>query len=426
MQNKDFHDFSPEVLGFKRIPGFSDYYASRSGGIYSVKSTNGRQALGKLKRKRLYNAKDGYCTVGLTPDDDTIQIRCHVHVIIAKTWLLNPEKLKTVNHKDGNGRNNKVSNLEWSSHSNQIKHAHATGLIKKKAKAVCQTTKEGKFVAEFSSITEAFKSTGITVSRISAVCLNRRRYTGGFAWYFKEDYKGQKPRKFGNCKTVYQYSLKGKFIREFESADEAAKCVKVHPGTMADACRGKQETCKGYIWKYAPKEAKKVPIEKCDASTWVVVPEFPKYRISTDGRIFSHFHNRELKPSTRKNMSKKICLTDKEGSSKNMAIHQLVARAYLPNPKKYPLVKHLDDDPSNNNVENLEWDNYSGNGFDAYSSGINSNKHPVIRLAKSGKELERYGGVTEAATKIGVSRTALSYALNGKTKTCCGFKWIYA
>ncbi len=106
-----------------------------------------------------------------------------------------------------------------------------------------------------------------------------------------------------------------------------------------------------------------------------------------------------------------------------MSIHQLVARAYIPNPNNYPLVKHLDDDPSNNNAENLEWDNHSGNGFDAYESGINSNTHPVIKCNMKGEEIERYTSVNKAAKAVGVTRNSISYALNGKTKSSAGFKW---
>lgn len=416
-KHKDFHDFTPEALGFKQIPGFSDYYASKSGDIFSIKS-------GKLVRKKFYNAKDGYCTTGLTPDDDTKQYRYRVHRIIAQTWLENLKNLPTVNHKDGDGRNNKVDNLEWASHSDQVKHAVETGLLKRKTKEICQADEEGNLIAEFSSMKEAYEKTGVSINTISAACVGKYRMSGGFTWYYKENFVGQKMRKFGNCKTVHQYTLKGKFLKEYESVNEAAETMGVHPSTMAEACRGIQKTCKGYVWEYAPKKAKLDLAKKY--KNWVILDEYPKYRISKDGRIFSLFHNKMLSPSIRKNKVKTVNVKNKGGVSKTISVHQLVARAYLPNPKGFPLVKHLDDDPSNNNVENLEWDNHSGNGFDAYKTGINSNVHPVIRTdAKTGKELERYGSVVEAAKKMGVTRTSISYALNGRTQTCCGFKLIY-
>ena len=361
MKKSSSSSLTPEKLKLTQVPGFSDYYASKSGNVFSMKS-------GVLKRKKIYNAKDGYCTIGLTPDGDTMQYRYRLHIIIAKTFHPNPENLPTVNHKDGNGRNNRADNLEWMSYSDQSKHACATGLTKKDGRAVCQADKEGNLIAEFSSMTEAEKETGISVSTISSTCRGEYRQSGGYVWYYKGDFKGQKMRKFGNCKTVYQYNLDEEFIREFESADEAAKSVGVHPGTMADACRGKQNTCKGYIWKYSPKKVKEDVFEKY--KDWVILDEFPKYSISNKGEIFSHYRKIVLKPSIKKNGVKTVSVTNKDGESKTISVHQLVARAYLPNPKKYPLVQHLDDDPSNDNVENLKWGNHSTNGIDAYATVI--------------------------------------------------------
>lgn len=50
-----------------------------------------------------------------------------IHRLVAEAFLDNPENLATVNHKDGNGHNNKVENLEWMSSLNNILHGKKSG-----------------------------------------------------------------------------------------------------------------------------------------------------------------------------------------------------------------------------------------------------------------------------------------------------------
>lgn len=51
-----------------------------------------------------------------------------LHRIVAEVWLPNDDPNLEINHIDGNKGNNSVENLEWITHSENEKHAHATGL----------------------------------------------------------------------------------------------------------------------------------------------------------------------------------------------------------------------------------------------------------------------------------------------------------
>lgn len=51
-----------------------------------------------------------------------------IHVLLAQCFIPNYDNLPAVNHIDGNKLNNSLSNLEWCSHSHNMKHAYDKGL----------------------------------------------------------------------------------------------------------------------------------------------------------------------------------------------------------------------------------------------------------------------------------------------------------
>ena len=57
------------------------------------------------------------------------QKRYYLHKLLALTFIPNPKDKKHANHKDGNKRNNRLSNLEWATKSEDAQHARDTGLV---------------------------------------------------------------------------------------------------------------------------------------------------------------------------------------------------------------------------------------------------------------------------------------------------------
>lgn len=85
-----------------------------------------------------------------------------------------------------------------------------------------------------------------------------------------------------------------------------------------------------------------------------------KYIITKAGKVISTKTRKEMKLGMR-NSYYWACLTDSNSKQHCVYVHRLVAYNFIPNPNNYPIINHKDEDPSNNNVDNLEWCTYSYN-----------------------------------------------------------------
>lgn len=57
---------------------------------------------------------------------------------------------------------------------------------------------------------------------------------------------------------------------------------------------------------------------------------------------------------------KKVNICD-NGIQKSRSVHRLVASTFIPNPDSKPQINHIDCNPSNNHMSNLEWCTYEEN-----------------------------------------------------------------
>jgi hypothetical protein len=119
-----------------------------------------------------------------------------IHRIVAKAFIENPENKPDVNHLDGNKGNNQASNLQWSTKSENSKHAYDLGLnappesrsgkYNKSSKTVLQIRMDGIIINTHESTGHASKISGVYRSGISRACQGVIKQAGGFIWKYKE------------------------------------------------------------------------------------------------------------------------------------------------------------------------------------------------------------------------------------------------
>lgn len=124
----------------KEIPGYEGLYScDEYGNIYALARSFmkdgcwGKKVLYRKKEQKIRacTQKHGYLQVALRKDG--IHKSFLVHRLISTTFL-GLKSDQEINHKDGDKKNNHLSNLEIVSRSENIKHAFATGLRSHKGK----------------------------------------------------------------------------------------------------------------------------------------------------------------------------------------------------------------------------------------------------------------------------------------------------
>lgn len=106
-----------------------------------------------------------------------------------------------------------------------------------------------------------------------------------------------------------------------------------------------------------------------DLAEWLPIKTWDKlYEVSTAGQVRSVVSGRLLKFETLKGGHERVKLQHR-GKSIKVLVHRLVAQAFIPNPEDLPIVRHLDDVPNNNSVNNLAWGTHSDNFEDAKVNG---------------------------------------------------------
>ena len=178
---------------WKDIPNYEGIYqVSSMGEIRSCDRIDGRGH--NIKGKILVQAPDkkGYKRISLFKDG--IYHKLLVHRIVACSFLGENKNLD-INHKDGNTSNNILSNLEWCTRSENLRHSY-----------------------------KVLGRSGVNKGR------------------FNERNKSSKP--------ISMYNLNGEYIRTFSCSREASRVLNIDQGSISKAANGIRNKAGGYKWKY--------------------------------------------------------------------------------------------------------------------------------------------------------------------------------
>lgn len=148
-----------------------------------------------------------------------------------------------------------------------------------------------------------------------------------------------------------------------------------------------------------------------------------KYAITSCGKVWSYKRKKFLKTDKNSKGYARVHLS-KNNVGKNIAIHKLVAMAYIPNLDNLPQVNHKDENKENNSVNNLEW------CTNKYNSNYGTRNERMAR-AKMKKvlcvELNRiFDSELQAAKELTMSVSRISACCSGKFSTAGGYHWCYA
>ena len=156
------------------------------------------------------------------------------------------------------------------------------------------------------------------------------------------------------------------------------------------------------------------------------IPGFPKYCVSSDGKVYSYKQKKLLKPSLSTRGYFQYHLINAKGIAKWQLAHRLVAEAFVPNddPENKKCINHKDLNRKNNDYANLEWCTYEYNNTYRSRAVVAAEKRsrPIVgEYVKTGEQIH-FASVNEAV-RCGFYQCY--EVAKEKRQSCRGFKFFY-
>lgn len=168
---------------------------------------------------------------------------------------------------------------------------------------------------------------------------------------------------------------------------------------------------------------------------WKPIPDIHGYYISDRGRVWSSTKDNFIYGTSNKSGHVDFSFK-RDGKRVHRYLHRLVAESFIPNNHDYPIVRHLDDDPRHNEIDNLEWGDQSDNIQDAIRNGrfrFLSDDHrekamvkrrmPVVCVNVETGEKHEFVSQQEASRRLGIEQSEISSVINNKRRTVKGYRF---
>lgn len=172
---------------------------------------------------------------------------------------------------------------------------------------------------------------------------------------------------------------------------------------------------------------------------WKKIDKHPNYMVSNMGNIKSLNYNKTGKEKELSFYLTKNGYLMVEIQGIRYLVHRLVAMAFVPNPDNLPMVNHINEDKTDNRVENLEWctAKYNRNyglaplklkeKMSLIKKGFNNIKKrkPIIQYSTDMKMIKKWDGAKTASNELNIDISSITKCCKNKLKTAGGFIWKY-
>lgn len=248
----------------------------------------------------------------------------------------------------------------------------------------------GNLVKTFNGVNEAARYYEVGANTVVKMCMGIQNRCMKHDVIFR--YEGEPFDKYDtnllipSAKTLYQFTMDGKYIGEYLSAPIAVKelDLDISPTCLSYAAR-ENKTAGGYVWSYN----KSFTFDIENYRNYVSVDKY-----STDGKFLGNFK----------------CVTD-AGKSLNLDYVKTSSITDVCSGKMltaYGYVWRYKDEP-----------------FDKYR--VTSKYQPVNQYSKGDIFIETHDTANQASKKVGLKYSGdIGKCCRGEQKTCGGYKWFYA